>query len=299
MNYRGRFAPTPSGPLHFGSIVAALGSYLQARTVDGLWFLRIDDIDPPRVAPGASDSILRTLERLGFRWDGAVVYQSSRREAYHAAVHRLRTRGLIYPCCCSRKEITDLARVGVDGPIYPGTCRAGLRGAGPARTLRVLTRGAHARFADRVQGDQSFDIDADFGDFTIYRADGVYAFHLASAVDDMEYGITEVVRGRDLLESSARQHWLIRALGGQAPAYVHLPLALGAQGEKLSKQTHATPVDLTRPAATVRRALAFLGHAPPQDISELDALWRWAIRNWAVARVPAACPASDVWDSPR
>lgn len=299
MNYCGRFAPTPSGPLHFGSIVAALGSYLQARTASGRWLLRIDDIDPPRVAPGASDSILRTLEALGFCWDGAVVYQSSRRAAYHGALHRLRARGLIYPCRCSRKEITDLARVGVEGPIYPGTCRAGLRGTGPARALRVLTRGAHAHFPDSVQGEQSFDIDAEFGDFTLYRADGVYAFHLASAVDDMEYGITEVVRGRDLLESSARQHWLIRVLGGQAPAYVHLPLALGARGEKLSKQTQATPVDSTRPVAVVRSALDFLGHTPPPGIRGLDELWGWAIANWTITQIPAASTALDSSERPR
>lgn len=293
MTYRGRFAPTPSGPLHFGSIVAALGSYLQARSANGLWSLRIDDIDPPRVAPGASDAILRTLEALGFRWDGAVIFQSTRRAAYHASLHRLRTRGLIYPCSCSRKLIADGARNGVDGPIYPGTCRAGLHGSDPARAWRIVTCGAHTRFADAVQGQQAHDIEADYGDFTLYRADGVYAFHLASAVDDLEYGITEVVRGRDLLESSARQHWLIRALGGQPPRYVHLPVVIGLQGEKLSKQTHAAPVDATIPVDTLRRGLAFLGHAPPRDIGDCDELWQWATSNWDVTRVPHTRAAHD------
>lgn len=287
MTYRGRFAPTPSGPLHFGSIVAALGSYLQARTANGVWFLRIDDIDPPRVAPGATDAILRTLEALGFRWDGAVIYQRMRREAYHAALHRLRLRGLTYPCSCSRKQIADVARMGVDGPIYPGTCRSDLQGDAPARAVRVLTRGAHACFDDPVQGRQRFAIDVAFGDFVIYRADGVYAFHLASAVDDIELGITEVVRGRDLLESSARQHWLIEVLGVPPPRYVHLPLARSASGEKLSKQTHAAPVDVARPLETLRAALAFLGHPPPPEVEALDSLWQWALSAWTLAQVSA------------
>lgn len=286
MTYRGRFAPTPSGPLHFGSIVAALGSCLQARAANGHWFLRIDDIDPPRVQPGATDAILRTLEALGFRWDGVVIFQSARRDAYHAALHRLRTRGLIYPCACSRKQIADVARIGSEGPIYPGTCRNGMCGDDPARALRVLTRGGHASFDDPVQGPQRFDIDAAFGDFVVYRSDGVYAFHLASAVDDTELGITEVVRGRDLLESSARQHWLIEALGAVPPRYIHLPLALGADGEKLSKQTHAAPVDSRQPVEALRRALEFLRHPAPQDIDSLDDLWHWAIAHWDPTGVP-------------
>lgn len=288
MTYRGRFAPTPSGPLHFGSIVAATGSYLQARQVGGRWFLRIDDLDPPRMVPGAADDILRTLEVLGFEWDGAVVCQSGRRDAYHAAIHRLHAHGLIYPCACSRRQIAESRHVGVEGPIYPGTCRAGLHARGPARALRILTRGAIAHFADTVLGPQHFDIEAAFGDFILYRADAVYAFHLASAVDDMEMRITEVVRGRDLLESSARQHWLIGVLDAAPPRYVHLPLVRDAQGEKLSKQTHAAPVDRDAPVTTLRRALRFLGHDVPAEVDRIDSLWQWAIANWTLGHVPRA-----------
>ena len=249
MTYRGRFAPTPSGPLHFGSIVAALGSYLEARTHAGEWHVRIDDLDSPRVVLGAAEEILRCLEALGFEWDGAVVWQSARLPAYHAAFHRLRSMGLVYPCACSRKEIAAVARTGTEGPIYPGTCREGMPEGRAARSWRIRTRGARVRFHDPVLGPQEYDIERESGDFMLYRADNVYAFHLASAVDDAEHGMTHVVRGADLLESSARQIWLLGRLGLPAPAYAHLPVAVDAQGQKLSKQTHARPVDPAQPSA--------------------------------------------------
>ena len=286
--YRGRFAPTPSGPLHFGSVVAALGSCLDARAHGGQWHLRIDDLDARRTVPGAADDILRCLEALGFEWDGAVVLQSRRREAYHASLHRLRCRGLLYPCCCSRKEIAELATAGVDGPVYPGTCRDAMRAGRPARALRLLTAGAHVRFVDRVLGPQMRDLEQDPGDFALYRADGVYAFHLAAAVDDAEYGMTDVVRGADLLESSARQIWLLGQLGLPVPRYAHLPVALTAQGQKLSKQTRAAPVDAAQPAPVLRQALRFLGQAPPAGLEDADVgqLWRWAVEHWDLGRVP-------------
>jgi glutamyl-Q tRNA(Asp) synthetase len=286
--YRGRFAPTPSGPLHFGSIVAAVGSYLEARTHGGEWHLRIDDLDPPRVVPGAADTILHCLEQLGFEWDGPVIYQSQRTPAYHAALHQLRQRGLVYPCACSRKEIAEHAVTGVEGTVYPGTCRDGMPAGREARALRLRTTGARVEFADGILGPQARDIEHEAGDFVLYRADGVFSFHLASAVDDGELGMTDIVRGCDLLESSARQIYVLGLLGLPVPRYTHLPIAVNASGEKLSKQTHAEPIDPRQPARVLVPALCFLGQAPPQELSTTDAreLWLWASANWNLELVP-------------
>ncbi|MSQ58316.1 MAG: tRNA glutamyl-Q(34) synthetase GluQRS, partial [Betaproteobacteria bacterium] len=220
MTYRGRFAPTPSGPLHFGSLVAATGSYLEAKRHAGEWWLRIDDIDPPRVQPGAADAILHCLERYGFQWDGPVIHQSRRRAAYHAALHRLRQLGLVYACACTRKEIARIARSSAEGPIYPGTCRTGCAARG--RALRLDTRGPAIEFLDELQGPQRRDIEHDLGDFVLYRGGAVYSFQLAAAVDDGDYAMTHIVRGADLLESSARQIYLQKLLGYAMPSYMHL-----------------------------------------------------------------------------
>jgi glutamyl-Q tRNA(Asp) synthetase len=286
--YRGRFAPSPTGPLHFGSLVAAVGSYLDARSRGGEWWLRIDDLDPPRVAPGASDDILRTLEACGMHWDGEVVHQSARSGGYHAALHLLRQQKKVYPCACSRREIADSAIAGIEGYVYPGTCRDGLPAGKKARVLRLDTRRVRIEFDDGVQGRIAQDLEAEIGDFLVYRADGVYAYHLAAAVDDAEQGISDVVRGADLLESTPRQIYLQRLLGLPAPRYAHLPVAVDARGEKLSKQTLAPPVDRSRPAPLLAAALEFLGQGPPADLAhaDLDALWRWAIANWRLDRVP-------------
>jgi glutamyl-Q tRNA(Asp) synthetase len=267
--------------------VAALGSCLEARLHHGEWQVRIDDLDPPRVVAGAADEILRCLEALGFQWDGEVTWQSRRTAAYHAAFHRLRTDGVVYPCACSRKEIAEAAAMGVEGPVYPGTCRTGMRAGRTARAWRIHTENARARFADSVLGVQERDIEHESGDFVLYRADGVYAFHLAAAVDDAEQGVTHVVRGADLLESSARQIWLLGCLGLTVPAYAHLPVAVDSQGEKLSKQTHAAPVAPDRPEV-LWHALAFLGQRPPLDLrgAGSHALWTWAQAHWQLARVP-------------
>jgi glutamyl-Q tRNA(Asp) synthetase len=285
--YRGRFAPTPSGPLHFGSVVAALGSYLEARIRDGEWHVRIDDLDPPRIVPGAADDILRCLEGLGFEWDGPVVYQSRRTPAYHAALHRLCVRGLVYPCACSRKEIAQHARIGIEGPIYPGTCRDGMPAGRAARALRLRTLGVRVAFDDGVLDAQSHDIEHDAGDFTLYRAEGVFSFHLASAVDDAELGMTDIVRGADLLESSARQIHLMRLLGLPVPRYAHLPVVVNERGEKLSKQARAAPIDPAEAGAVLYAALQFLGQAPPARLREAPApdIWRWARGHWDLARV--------------
>jgi glutamyl-Q tRNA(Asp) synthetase len=292
--YRGRFAPSPTGPLHFGSLVAAAGSYLEARTRGGEWLVRMEDLDPPRVVPGAADEILGTLLACGMEWDGTVVRQSERSDAYHVALHRLRERGRVYPCACSRKEIADSAIAGTDGPVYPGTCRAGLPDGKTARALRIDTRGAAVAFDDAVQGRVRHDLEKESGDFVLYRADEVYAYQLAVVVDDAEQGITDVVRGADLLGSTPRQVYLQKLLGLDPPRYAHLPVAVNAAGEKLSKQTLAPAVDPGRPGPALAAALTFLGQHPPADLgrANLDALWDWALKNWRLDRVPRAGSAA-------
>ncbi len=295
--YRGRFAPSPTGPLHFGSLVAAVGSFLEARTRGGDWLVRMEDLDPPRVAPGAADDILRALRACGLEWDGAVVRQSARSDAYHAALHRLRQAGLVYPCVCSRREIADSAvagaLVGNEGPVYPGTCRAGIAAGKTARALRLSTRGAAIEFDDAVQGRIGHDLEREFGDFVLYRADEVYAYQLAVVVDDAEQGITDVVRGADLLGSTPRQVYLQGLLGLPRPRYAHLPVAVDATGEKLSKQTHAAPLDASRPLSALVAALDFLGQDPPRELARgtLKELRDWALKNWSLDRVPRASSA--------
>jgi glutamyl-Q tRNA(Asp) synthetase len=291
--YRGRFAPSPTGPLHFGSLVAAAGSFLEARSRGGDWLVRMEDLDPPRVAPGAADDILRTLRACGMEWDGAIVCQSARGDAYHSAVHRLREKGLVYPCACSRREIADSAVSGIEGPVYPGTCRAGLPPGKSARALRLSTRGATVALDDAVQGRIAYDLEKDFGDFVLLRSDDVYAYQLAVAVDDAEQGITDVVRGADLLGSTPRQVYLQQLLGLPQPRYAHLPVAVNAAGEKLSKQTFAAPVDAAHPLPALVAALEFLGQQPPHELARatLRELWSWALQNWRLDRVPRAATA--------
>ena len=293
-DYVGRFAPSPTGPLHLGSLVAAAGSYLEARSRGGAWLVRIDDLDPPRVVPGATDDILRTLEACGMEWDEAVVYQSARDDVYRHAVEALQQRGLVYPCSCSRREIADSALPGLEGYVYPGTCRSGLRDGRPVRALRVRTEGVTVAFDDEVQGRISQDLERDSGDFVLQRGDGVYAYQLAAAVDDAEQRITHVVRGADLLASTPRQICIQVLLGLPTPRYAHLPVAVNAEGEKLSKQTYAAPLDGANPLPALEAALDFLGHRPPRDATAaLDDLWRWATANWKLDRVPrvASLPA--------
>ncbi|MEO1767141.1 tRNA glutamyl-Q(34) synthetase GluQRS [Thiobacter aerophilum] len=286
--YRGRFAPSPSGPLHFGSLITAVGSYLDARSRGGEWCLRIDDLDPPRVIPGATDAILRTLEAYGFQWDGPVVFQSARTEAYAAAFATLQRLGVIYACGCSRREIAD-SIVGLPGAsIYPGTCRGGLGPGKTARAFRVRTEGARIAFEDRLQGLIAVDLARETGDFIVLRADGPFAYQLAVVVDDAELGITDVVRGADLLDSTPRQIHLQRLLGLATPRYLHLPVVVNALGEKLSKQTLAPPLDLARPAPVLVAALAFLGQVAPAELAYADVaeVWRWALAYWDPARLP-------------
>ncbi|MDR0577559.1 MAG: tRNA glutamyl-Q(34) synthetase GluQRS [Candidatus Accumulibacter sp.] len=290
--WRGRFAPSPTGPLHFGSLVAAVGSYLDARANGGEWLLRIEDIDRPRTVPGAADGILRTLEGFGFEWDGEVVFQSRRLDRYHAALVRLQLAGQVYPCSCSRREIAASAtRRSVDGGLlYPGTCRAGLREGLAARAWRLRVPDREFVFHDRIQGETRQNLEREVGDFVLLRADGQYAYQLAVVVDDAAQGVNSIVRGVDLLDSTARQIWLLQCLGLPVPAYAHLPVAVNPAGEKLSKQTRAPAIDPARGTRLLARALRFLGQPVPAEAeaSPLADFWRWAISTWKLARVPVA-----------
>lgn len=286
--YRGRFAPSPTGPLHFGSLIAAVGSYLEARSRGGEWLVRIEDVDTPRVVPGAADAILRALEGCGLHWDSAIVYQSTRADAYHAALHELKQRGLVYPCACSRREIADSAASGIEGHVYPGTCRAGIPPGRKARALRIDTTGAHVSFNDALQGAVAQHLDTDIGDFVLYRADGLFAYQLAVVIDDAEQGVTDIVRGADLLESTPRQIYIQTVLGLSRPRYMHLPVAVNEEGEKLSKQTHAAPIDHAHPVTALVNALRFLGHDPPAEFlaAEPGVVLQWAAESWRIERIP-------------
>lgn len=279
--YRGRFAPSPTGPLHFGSLVAALGSCLEARCQSGQWLVRIDDIDPPREQPGAASAILRTLERFGFEHDGPVLYQSTRHDAYRAAVDTLYRHGQAFPCGCTRKEVLRQGEPGVNGVLYPGTCRNGLPEDREARTWRARAQGT-ITFDDRFQGPVSCDLEMEIGDFLIQRADALPAYHLAAAVDDMASGITHVVRGHDLLPCTPPQRFVTEQLGGTAPAYGHLPLAVNPDGRKLSKQNMAPPLDDAAPAPQLVAALELLHQQPPADLRDaaLTTVWQWALAHW-------------------
>lgn len=287
-SYRGRFAPSPSGPLHFGSLLTALGSYLDAKSQGGAWWLRIDDLDPPRIAPGATDAILRALEAYGLEWDGAVQYQHHRGDAYSVALHTLQASGAVYPCACTRREIADSFMGQASSPIYPGTCRNGLPSGKTARAWRLDTRGAKVRLEDRLQGVIEQDLESLAGDFIVQRADSLCAYQLAAVVDDAELGITDVVRGADLMDSSLRQVYLQQLLGLKAPRYLHLPVAVNAAGEKLSKQTLAPALDLEQPQQTIIQALSLLNQAPPQALGHdsVAELLDWAIRHWNPAGLP-------------
>jgi glutamyl-Q tRNA(Asp) synthetase len=264
LTYVGRFAPSPTGPLHFGSLVAALASWLDARRHRGRWLVRMEDLDPPREVPGAADAILRTLERFGLTWDGPVLYQSTRHDAYREALERLRTQGLAYDCGCTRREVAEAGAAGLDGPVYPGTCRDGLAPGRTPRAVRLRTGSGEIRFTDRLQGEIRQDVARAVGDFVILRADGHFAYQLAVVVDDALQDITHVVRGADLLDSTPRQILLQGLLGLPTPEYLHHPLVLTPEGEKLSKQTHAPPVDDGNPVPALMAALAFLGEPTPQ-----------------------------------
>ena len=282
--YTGRFAPSPTGPLHFGSLLAAAASYLDARQAGGRWLLRIEDIDPPREQAGATASILAGLEAHGFEWDGKETYQSANRARHEALIDDLLSRQLAYPCSCSRRDLAHLPSSEL-GRIYPGTCRQGHRGGDVA--VRVRTHDEAIAFTDRAQGRQTQRLESESGDFVILRKDGLIAYHLAVAVDDADQGITDVVRGIDLMPSTPRQIHLQRLLGLSTPSYAHVPVVVYDDGTKLSKTTGAKPVPLdeVRPALTA--TLAALNLAPPADLGAASVadIWAWAVPAWNVAAV--------------
>ena len=289
--YRGRFAPSPTGLLHAGSLMTAVGSYLEARSRGGEWWLRMEDLDPPRELPGAADDILRTLEAFGFEWDGLVVYQSQRHHLYQAALQQLIDSGHVYPCSCSRKEITSVARRGVDGYVYPGWCRGGCRSQRDSHAWRLRVDDAAVAFVDRLQGPYQQNLAQDIGDFVLLRADGFWAYQLAVVVDDAEQGMSDIVRGADLLVSTPRQIHVQRCLGLPTPGYCHLPLLVNQAGEKLSKQTLAPAIDAAAVEFELRQALQRLGHHPPAECRSRAELWQWAGAHWSLARVPhGPCP---------
>ena len=289
-HYRGRFAPSPTGALHFGSLIAALASCLDARAHGGEWLVRMEDVDAERNVPGAADEILRTLEAFGFAWDGEVLWQSTRDDAYAAALGELVAAGLAYPCACSRKEIAArTTRPAIDGGlIYPGTCRNGLAPGAAARAWRLRVDQAPLAFVDRLQGEVVQQLEDAVGDFVLRRADGLFAYQLAVVVDDHFQGITDVVRGADLLASTPRQVWLQRCLGYPTPSYAHLPVATNAAGEKWSKQTLAPALECGKAAAELVRALAFLGQPVPFELGRATVaeVWNWAFAHWSFAAVP-------------
>jgi glutamyl-Q tRNA(Asp) synthetase len=284
-DYRGRFAPSPTGPLHSGSLVAAVASWLDARAAGGEWLVRIEDVDTTRTVPGAADEILRTLEAFALHWDGEVVRQSERTSLYDDALATLRARGLVYRCRCSRREVADSGAQGPEGAVYPGTCRRAGLGPGTQGADRMLAPATPVEIIDRVQGRIVQRVDLDIGDFVLRRRDRLFAYQLAVVVDDQEQGITDVVRGADLLWSTPRQVALQRALGYRTPGYLHVPIATNAGGEKLSKQTHAIPVE-PGDAAALRAALEFLG----QDAGgscRCEEILQHAARHWNVGAIPS------------
>jgi glutamyl-Q tRNA(Asp) synthetase len=296
--YRGRFAPSPTGPLHFGSLVAAVGSYLCARQAGGEWLLRIEDLDTPRVVPGSADQIIRTLDIFGFEWAGPILYQSSRRDAYEAATRQLLDSGLAYHCSCTRSELQAAVQTnklsGLSSGLldteelrYAGWCRNGPRDPTRKTAVRLFVTPGEIAVTDFVQGRFTVDVSAEVGDFVIRRRDQLHAYQLAVVVDDAFQGISAVVRGADLLHSTPRQMFLQRLLRLPVPMYAHLPVVTDANGIKLSKSAGAAAIDIDRPGEELWRALEFLQQAPPAHLRRagLATLWEWAIQHWQLQRL--------------
>ena len=280
MIYRGRFAPTPSGPLHFGSIIAALGSYLQAKSKQGKWLVRIDDVDIGRSVPDTDKVILQQLEQLGLYWDEEVVYQSKRLDYYQAALEKLESINSTFPCYCTRKEIANR--------VYPGTCRKGVKSDKTTFSIRIKTDHNPVGIKDLLQGEYSQQLQSEIGDFIIKRADGYFAYHLATVIDDAEQNITEVVRGLDLLESTPRQVYLQEQLGLSTPDYLHLPVAINHSGKKISKSDNAQAITANNNINTLFNALTFLGFNPPEQLmhTDVESVLNWGITDWNITQLP-------------
>ena len=292
--YIGRFAPSPTGPLHFGTLIAAVASYLQARSQQGQWLLRIEDVDTLRNVAGMSDEILRSLENFGFEWHGPVIFQTQRTEHYEDALQALSAINLIYPCTCSRKKLAE--DPAAEAGIYPGTCRGRKTAANDAGisaeigqfALRIRVNTTTIEFKDRIMGKHKQNLDKDCGDFILKRRDGLFAYQLAVVVDDALQGVTEVVRGTDLLDSTPRQIYLQQQLGYDLPSYLHLPLVVNERQQKVSKSTGAPALDQNQPTRALVSALRHLGQQPPTKLEQEDlaSFWNWAIEHWDHQKIP-------------
>ncbi len=285
--YIGRFAPSPTGTLHFGSLLAALASYLDARAHQGQWLVRMEDLDPPREIKGAADQILQTLERFGFEWNGPVWYQSQRHDRYQQLLQQLIDQRQAYPCYCSRQQISLR-----HSTIYDGYCRPANRlektiHPNQPAAIRLLTQDTRIQFNDGIQGPQQ-QLDTEIGDFVIRRKDGLYAYQLAVVIDDADQGINQIVRGYDLLSSTTRQIHLQQQLGLPTPSYSHIPILVNHQGQKLSKQTYANAIDPRQPQTSLFQALALLGQNPPRHLrtTSVREMLDWGIQHWQLNQVP-------------
>ena len=287
MIYRGRFAPTPSGPLHAGSLLTALASYLQARAAGGEWLLRIDDLDRTRCRPEYTETILRQLEAHGLHWDAAPRLQNRHVDDYEAAYAKLFAQGLVYGCSCTRAQLALTSLGGIDGTVYAGTCR-GRSQAVHGMAARLCVAEIELEIDDVCQGHMRRRLDREVGDFVLRRADGQIAYQLACAIDEQAQGITEVVRGADLIGSSFKQSYLQRLLDLPRPGYLHIPILLGAQGHKLSKQNHAPSIDSHSVADNLLGSLSRLGQHPPAQLRRAAPaeILRWAVAAWDIQQVP-------------
>ena len=287
-SYVGRFAPSPTGPLHFGSLLAALASFLDARANGGSWLMRVEDLDPPREPAGCAELILDQLQNLGMHWDGDVLYQSSRLGAYEAALEQLRDAGLCYPCDCTRGQIRAM------GNVYDGSCRDRSCPPNKPYAIRLITDDSELGFEDAIQGKFSQQLATDVGDFVLLRKDELFAYQLAVVVDDQFQNITHVVRGWDLLDSTPRQIYLQQQLGFNRLHYAHIPIIVDEQGQKLSKQAFAPSIETSKASQAIFLALQLLGQAPPSDIEKEspDVLLQWAILHWDIQSVPKVASIS-------
>lgn len=282
-NYKGRFAPSPTGPVHYGTLVAAVGSYLQAKKNNGSWIIRMEDVDTLRNVDGADTDILNTLETFGFEWDEKILYQTQQTNYYEQVLESLISQSMVFPCLCSRKKLA-LEK----NKIYPGTCRHRSIPEHQDHALRILTNDINIEFQDCVMGKQSQNIKQQCGDFIIKRRDGLFAYQLAVVVDDAMQGITEIVRGADLLESTPRQIYLQQLLNYSTPEYCHLPIVVDKVGNKISKTGGAVKVDVKNKEKLLISTLNFLGQQAPDELykSHINDIWFWAIKHWDITNTP-------------
>jgi len=282
--YIGRFAPSPTGPLHIGSLMTAVASFLDARAHNGTWLVRMEDLDPPRTQPGAAERILDTLQFYGLDWDGDVLYQSQRSPLYQSLVDQLLQQQNAFYCTCSRTDIFALT----GSATYPGTCRRCYQKPQKPAAIRIKVSPNLTRFHDLLQGWVETKLDQDGGDFVIQRKDGLFAYHLAVVLDDAAQGVTHIVRGCDLLDSAFRHRYLQTLLQLPHPVYAHLPVIVNPQGQKLSKQTHAEAIPLSNPLPHLHYCLRALGQKPPQSLlaTDKETLLAWALEQWQIQRVP-------------